>query len=180
VLATTKGAALEHIEFRHPLYDRPSPVYLADYVGIDAGTGIVHSSPAHGVEDFSAWHAYGRSNEEILSLVMSGGQYVADLPLLRRHEHLEGEPGDRRQAQGASARCCRTHKIRATATCTAGATRRRSIYRARRRNGSSAWRRCPAADGVKPRRPARQRALRAIEAIRKFFPRLGPGAPARA
>jgi isoleucyl-tRNA synthetase len=64
----------------HPFYDRVSPVYLADYVGIDAGTGIVHSSPAYGVDDFNSWHAYGRSNDEILSRCMGGGEYVSDLP----------------------------------------------------------------------------------------------------
>ena len=80
IVATAKGAALELIEFRHPFFDRVSPVYLADYVGVDAGTGIVHSAPAHGVDDFNSWRAYGRSNEEILSLVMGGGEYVPDLP----------------------------------------------------------------------------------------------------
>ncbi|WP_435749894.1 isoleucine--tRNA ligase [Thauera sp. AutoDN2] len=80
IVATAKGAALELIEFRHPFFDRASPVYLAEYVGIDAGTGIVHSAPAHGVDDFNSWRAYGRSNEEILSLVMGGGEYVPDLP----------------------------------------------------------------------------------------------------
>ncbi|APR05314.1 isoleucine--tRNA ligase [Thauera chlorobenzoica] len=80
IVATAKGAALEHVEFRHPFYDRPSPVYLADYVGLDAGTGIVHSAPAHGVDDFNAWRAYGRSNEEILSIVMGGGEYIPELP----------------------------------------------------------------------------------------------------
>lgn len=80
VIATTKGAALDRIEFRHPFYDRVSPVYLADYVGLDAGTGIVHSAPAHGVDDFNSWRAYGRSNEEILSIVMGSGEYVPDLP----------------------------------------------------------------------------------------------------
>ncbi|MFT3757759.1 isoleucine--tRNA ligase [Thauera sp.] len=80
IVATTKGAALERIEFHHPFYDRVSPVYLADYVGVDAGTGIVHSAPAHGVDDFNSWRAYGRSNEDILSLVMGGGEYVPDLP----------------------------------------------------------------------------------------------------
>ncbi|ATE60253.1 isoleucine--tRNA ligase [Thauera sinica] len=80
VVATAKGSALDRIEFRHPFYDRVSPVYLADYVGVDAGTGIVHSAPAHGVDDFNSWRAYGRSNDEILSLVMAGGEYVSDLP----------------------------------------------------------------------------------------------------
>lgn len=80
IVATAKGAALDRIAFRHPLYDRVAPVYLADYVGLDAGTGLVHSSPAHGVEDFNSWRAYGRTNEEILSQVMGNGQYVPDLP----------------------------------------------------------------------------------------------------
>lgn len=80
IVATAKGVALDRIAFRHPFYDRVSPVYLADYVGVDAGTGMVHSAPAHGVDDFNSWRAYGRSNEEILSLVMGGGEYVPDLP----------------------------------------------------------------------------------------------------
>ena len=80
VLATAKGEAFDRIAFRHPFYDRVSPVYLAEYVGLDAGTGIVHSSPAHGVDDFNAWHAYGRSNDEILTPVMGDGHYVPDLP----------------------------------------------------------------------------------------------------
>ena len=80
VLATVKGKALECLEFRHPFYDRVSPVYLADYVGLDAGTGIVHSAPAHGVDDFNAWRAYGRGNDEIISIVKGDGVYVDDLP----------------------------------------------------------------------------------------------------
>src|SRR5690606_36910162 len=58
VIATAPGAALPGILFRHPLHDvhegdrRTSPIYLADYVTLDTGTGIVHSAPAYGVEDF--------------------------------------------------------------------------------------------------------------------------------
>jgi isoleucyl-tRNA synthetase len=59
VVATTTGAALERIEFDTPFFDRTSPVYLAEYVTLDAGTGIVHSSPAYGVEDFLSCAAYG-------------------------------------------------------------------------------------------------------------------------
>ena len=80
VIATCAGQALDRIEFRHPFFDRVSPVYLAEYVGLDAGTGIVHSAPAHGVDDFNAWHAYGRSNDEIIAPVMGSGHFVSDLP----------------------------------------------------------------------------------------------------
>ncbi|MBC7623002.1 MAG: isoleucine--tRNA ligase [Aeromicrobium sp.] len=81
VVATTKGAALEKIVFRHPFYDRASPIYLAEYVTLDTGTGIVHSSPAYGVDDFATCKKYGMTNEEILNPVMSDGRYVASLPI---------------------------------------------------------------------------------------------------
>jgi isoleucyl-tRNA synthetase len=81
VVATNKGVALEKIVFRHPFYDRASPIYLAEYVTLDTGTGIVHSSPAYGVDDFATCKKYGMSNEEILNPVMGNGQYVSTLPL---------------------------------------------------------------------------------------------------
>lgn len=81
VVATVKGQALENIVFRHPFYDRNSPMYLAEYVTLDTGTGIVHSSPAYGVDDFATCKKYGMGNEEILNPVMGNGQYVSALPL---------------------------------------------------------------------------------------------------
>jgi isoleucyl-tRNA synthetase len=81
VVATCKGVALERIAFRHPFYDRASPVNLADYVTLDTGTGIVHSSPAYGVDDFNTCKRYGMTNDEILNPVMGNGQYVSTLPL---------------------------------------------------------------------------------------------------
>ena len=80
VIATCQGAALEHIRFRHPFYERFSPVYLAEYVELGAGTGIVHSAPAYGEDDFRSCKQYGMSNDEILSPVQSHGVYVPDLP----------------------------------------------------------------------------------------------------
>ncbi|WP_421682475.1 isoleucine--tRNA ligase [Stutzerimonas urumqiensis] len=79
-LATAKGEALELIRFRHPFYDRLSPVYLADYVALDAGTGIVHSAPAYGEDDFHSCKRYGMQNDDILSPVQSNGVYVESLP----------------------------------------------------------------------------------------------------
>jgi len=80
VVATAKGAALERIHFRHPLYDRPSPVYLGDYVSLDQGTGVVHSSPAYGVEDFLSCRRYGMTDDEILNPVGADGRFAASLP----------------------------------------------------------------------------------------------------
>ena len=87
VLATTPGRALEMIPFRHPLahvhpgYDRLSPVYPADYATADDGTGIVHSAPAYGVDDFNSCLAHGLAYDDILNPVQGNGQYDEALPL---------------------------------------------------------------------------------------------------
>jgi isoleucyl-tRNA synthetase len=87
VIATTKGEKLGGIHFRHPLahvhegYDRLSPVYLADYATADDGTGIVHSSPAYGLDDFNSCVAHGMKVEDILNPVQGHGSYAADFPL---------------------------------------------------------------------------------------------------
>ena len=81
IIAVAKGQALERIAFQHPFYDRISPVFLGDYVTLDTGTGIVHSSPAYGVDDFNSCKRYGMTNDDILSPVMGNGQYVSSLPL---------------------------------------------------------------------------------------------------
>ena len=80
-IASCKGAALENIPFRHPFYDRASPVYLGEYVTTESGTGIVHSAPAYGVEDFESCRRYGMKDDAILTPVMSDGKYASSLPL---------------------------------------------------------------------------------------------------
>ena len=81
IIATATGERLDLIEFRHPFYDRLSPIYLADYVESEVGsTGIVHSAPAYGVDDFVTCRAHGMAFEEIKSPVQGNGVYVDDLP----------------------------------------------------------------------------------------------------
>lgn len=80
VIAKVAGQALELINFQHPLYPRLSPLYLADYVALDAGTGIVHSAPAYGEDDFASCRRYGMAFDQILNLVTADGMYVDDLP----------------------------------------------------------------------------------------------------
>ncbi len=87
VLATAQGAQLGGLNFRHPLYEadagyrRLSPVYLAEYVSDADGTGIVHSSPAYGVDDFNSCVAHGVKYEDILNPVQGNGTYAPDFPL---------------------------------------------------------------------------------------------------
>lgn len=80
-LAQTTGKSLSLIRFRHPFYDRDSPVYLGDYVTLDTGTGIVHSSPAYGIEDFISCKAHGMTDDQIINPVQGDGVFAASLPL---------------------------------------------------------------------------------------------------
>jgi len=80
-LGACKGKALEHLRFRHPFYERDAPVYLGEYVTLDTGTGIVHSAPAYGVEDFDSCRRYGMKDAEILTPVMGDGKFATSLPL---------------------------------------------------------------------------------------------------
>ena len=80
IIATCTGQALDHIKFKHPFYDRLSPVYLGDYVTLDTGTGIVHSSPAYGIEDFLSCRENGLKDTDVLTPVMGDGKYAESLP----------------------------------------------------------------------------------------------------
>ncbi len=87
IVASTTGQALEGLRFHHPLakahtgYQRTSAINLADYVTLDTGTGIVHSAPAYGLEDFESYKAQGLSDADILNPVLGNGCYTDSLPL---------------------------------------------------------------------------------------------------
>ena len=94
VLATAKGEVLRGQVFRHPLYDlatekdgnaysyrRTAPLYLADYVSDADGTGVVHSAPAYGLDDFNSCVAHGLKYKDILNPVQGNGVYAPELPL---------------------------------------------------------------------------------------------------
>jgi len=58
IVAIFKGSALEHVTFQHPFLDRSILGVIADYVTAEQGTGAVHTSPAHGVDDFYTGQRY--------------------------------------------------------------------------------------------------------------------------
>ncbi len=58
VLGTAQGEKLEHINARHPFYDRNSLIILGDHVTVDTGTGAVHTAPGHGLEDYEVGNKY--------------------------------------------------------------------------------------------------------------------------
>ncbi len=76
VVATVKGSKLEGLKPKHPIYDRESPVVLADYVTLEAGTGCVHTAPGHGPDDFATGLRYGL---EIYSPMNDKGEFLPEV-----------------------------------------------------------------------------------------------------
>ncbi|MFH0234238.1 isoleucine--tRNA ligase [Vibrio diabolicus] len=77
-LGFAKGAALELSQFQHPFYDFTVPAILGDHVTTDSGTGVVHTAPGHGQEDFAVGNKY---NLEVANPVGSNGVYLPDTEL---------------------------------------------------------------------------------------------------
>jgi len=57
-LSSCKGQDLEHLKLSHPFYKRNVPIICGDHVTLDAGTGLVHTAPAHGLEDYAVGMQY--------------------------------------------------------------------------------------------------------------------------
>ncbi len=83
-LAHFPGRKMERLNFQHPFLDRTILGVLADYVTMDTGTGVVHTAPSHGAEDFITGMKYGldaTSNVDEKGILRNGlpeynGQYV--------------------------------------------------------------------------------------------------------
>ena len=77
VLSEIAGTELENMTAQHPFYDRESLLMLGDHVTLDAGTGLVHTAPGHGEDDYIVSKRYGI---EPLSPVDNRGVYTAEAP----------------------------------------------------------------------------------------------------
>jgi isoleucyl-tRNA synthetase len=77
VLGHVEGKTLEGQKLHHPFYPREVPVILGEHVSAEDGTGAVHTSPDHGVEDFVVAREYGI---ELLNYIEPRGTYRADTP----------------------------------------------------------------------------------------------------
>ncbi len=85
-----KGRELEGLQFQHPfLKDLRVPAVLADYVALDTGTGIVHTAPGHGAEDFQTGQRYGL---EIYAPLDDQGRYTEGLPEYKGKTVFEANP----------------------------------------------------------------------------------------
>ena len=70
-----KGSEIERVEAKHPLFDRTSLVILGDHVTTDGGTGLVHTAPGHGDDDYKVAQHY---NLDILSPVDDKGVFTEE------------------------------------------------------------------------------------------------------
>ncbi|MCA3107219.1 MAG: isoleucine--tRNA ligase [Rhodocyclaceae bacterium] len=170
VIATAEGAKLENIAFAHPFADRLSPVYLADYVTLETGTGIVHAAPAYGVEDFQACRRYGMKDDGILTPVMGDGKYVSTLEAFGGLMIWKANPliVERLRANGALLHEDRKH-VHSYMHCWRHKTP--VILRATTQ-WFAAMDEAPGYGGARPSEALRTTALRGIEAT-QFFPAWG-------
>ncbi|HXY41304.1 MAG TPA: isoleucine--tRNA ligase [Vicinamibacteria bacterium] len=88
-LAQAKGSELEHLRFRHPWIDRDSPALLADYVTLDTGTGIVHTAPGHGWDDYLTGVRYGL---DIYCPVDDAGRFLPEVERFSGQRVFDANP----------------------------------------------------------------------------------------
>ncbi len=72
-----KGRELEGLQFQHPFLDFKVPGVLADYVTLEQGSGVVHTAPGHGAEDFYTGQRYGL---ETYAPIDDDGRFIEGLP----------------------------------------------------------------------------------------------------
>ena len=88
-VARMKGAVLEGVRFRHPLYDRDSPGVVGEYVTLDTGTGVVHTAPGHGADDFNTGVKYGL---QIYAPIDPGGHFLDSVELFAGQRVFDADP----------------------------------------------------------------------------------------
>jgi isoleucyl-tRNA synthetase len=88
-IALVPGTVFEHLVFEHPFYDQPSVGVLADYVTLDQGTGVVHTAPGHGADDYRTGVRYGL---EIYAPIGRDGRFLADVGLVAGLKVFEANP----------------------------------------------------------------------------------------
>ena len=78
-LSVCKGEALEHLLLQHPFEQRTVKIICGRHITLEAGTGLVHTAPAHGLDDYLVGQQYNLPSE---SPVSGNGKFTADTPLV--------------------------------------------------------------------------------------------------
>jgi len=79
VIGQTHGRQLEHTVLQHPFLDRQVPIICGEHVTADSGTGLVHTAPAHGVED---WQVGSHYQLPVDNPVGDDGKFFAHIPMV--------------------------------------------------------------------------------------------------
>ena len=88
-IATFEGRVMERLVFAHPIYARDSVGVLGDYVTLEAGTGVVHTAPGHGADDYHTGIKYGL---DIYGPLDPGGHYLENVELFGGMQVLDANP----------------------------------------------------------------------------------------
>jgi isoleucyl-tRNA synthetase len=88
-IGSIKGRELENQKYKHPLYGHELPVVLAEYVTTTDGTGLVHTAPGHGAEDYETGLKYKLPT---LSPVDEGGLFTAEAPGYEGQQVFKANP----------------------------------------------------------------------------------------
>ncbi len=108
IVGTAHGASLENLVFDHPFTQRDIPLILGEHVTTEAGTGLVHTAPDHGMDDFVVAKNY---NIGTLNLVGANGVYSQETPAVAgQHVYKVDEPISELLADNG--RLIRLNKIR--------------------------------------------------------------------
>jgi len=89
IARTFDGRLLERTHYRHPLLDREGLFILGDHVTLEAGTGLVHTAPGHGAEDYAVGQLYGLAP---YAPVDDGGRFTADVPAWEGRHVFQANP----------------------------------------------------------------------------------------
>jgi isoleucyl-tRNA synthetase len=89
ILGYYEGRELEGLQYRHPFMDRVCPVILGEHVTLEAGTGLVHTAPGHGQEDYEIGQRYGL---EILNPVDGAGVFTPEAGKYAGRKIMEANP----------------------------------------------------------------------------------------
>ncbi len=88
-LVTFEGRVMERLVFQHPLYARDSLAVLGDYVTLEAGTGVVHTAPGHGADDYHTGVKYGL---DIYGPLDAGGHFLETVELFGGLQVFDANP----------------------------------------------------------------------------------------
>ncbi|OSS41927.1 Isoleucyl-tRNA synthetase [Desulfurella amilsii] len=89
IIKEIKGKELEGYELAHPFYDRVSKMILSDYVNLEMGTGLVHTAPGHGEEDYEVGIKY---NLSVYSPVDEDGKFTEDVQYFAGEHVFKANP----------------------------------------------------------------------------------------